>query len=96
MRGQNKKTIEEMEMEVAELIAKSGQCEQDILTNFKDYTVVKKQINNPWSLHNNENLQKMKDLNPTFLLCKSIIKNERKYKPHARLLRPMSLPPLPH
>ncbi len=34
MRGRNKKTIEEMEMEVAELIAKLGRCKQDILTDF--------------------------------------------------------------
>ena len=38
MRVQNKKTIEEMEEEVAELIAESGQCKQDILTDFKAYT----------------------------------------------------------
>ena len=54
MRGQNKKTIEEMEMEVAELITKLGQCEQDILTDFKAYTSVKKRINNSRSLHDNE------------------------------------------
>ena len=71
MRGRNKKTIEEMEMEVAELITKSGRCEQDIFTDFKAYTAVKWRINNPCSLHDNEDLQKMRDLHPVFLLCKS-------------------------
>jgi hypothetical protein len=78
MRGRNKKTIEEMEMEVAELITESGRCEQDILTDFKDYTAAKKRINNPRSLHDNEDLQKMTDLYPTFLLCQSIINKRKK------------------
>ena len=53
MRGRNKKTIEEMEMEVEELITKSGRCEQDIFTDFNEYRAVKKRINNPCSLHDN-------------------------------------------
>ena len=58
MPGPNKKTIEELEKEVAELITKSGQCEQDILTDFKAYTALKKRINNPRSLHDDEDLHK--------------------------------------
>jgi hypothetical protein len=47
-----------MEMEVAELIAKSGKCEQDIFTDFNKYRAVKKQINNPGTLHDDEDLKK--------------------------------------
>ena len=57
MRGRNKKTIEDMEEEVAELIAESGQCKQDILADFKACTSVKKRINNPCSFHDNDDLQ---------------------------------------
>ncbi len=67
MRGRNKKTIEEMEMEVEELITKSGRCEQDIFTDFNEYRAVKKWINNPCSLHDNEKLQKMTDLHLAFI-----------------------------
>jgi hypothetical protein len=51
MRGQNEKTIKEMEMEIAELITKLGQCEQDIFADSNKYRAVKKQINNPGTLH---------------------------------------------
>ena len=44
MRGQNKKSIEEMETEVAELIAKLGRCEQEIFTDFNDYFALKEEV----------------------------------------------------
>jgi hypothetical protein len=78
MRGQNKKFIEEMEIEVAELITKSGRCEQDIHVDFKAYIAVKKRINNPGTLHDNEDLQKMADLQSDFLLGKSIENKQKK------------------
>jgi uncharacterized coiled-coil DUF342 family protein len=56
MGGRNKKSIEELEKEVAELIAESGQCKQDILTDFKAYRAVKKRINNRCTNHDNEDL----------------------------------------
>ena len=62
MRGRNKKTIEELEMEVAELIAKSGRREQDILADFKAYRAVKWRISDYGTLHDNEDLQKIMDL----------------------------------
>jgi hypothetical protein len=37
MRGKKKKLIEEMETEVEELIAKSGQSEDDIHTDYNSY-----------------------------------------------------------
>ena len=72
MRGRNKKSIKELEKEVAELIAESGRCEQDILTDFKAYRAVKKRINNTGTNHDNEDLQKMTNLQSAFLLGKSI------------------------
>ena len=37
MPGQKKKSIDELEKEVAELIAESGRYKQDILTDSNDY-----------------------------------------------------------
>jgi hypothetical protein len=42
MGGQKKKLIEELEMEVKECIAKSGQSKDDILNNCNDYHAPKK------------------------------------------------------
>ena len=78
MRGRNKKSIEEMEMEVAELIAKSGRCEQDIFTDFNAYRAVKWRISDSGTLHDNEDLQKMTNLHSAFLLCQSIINKRKK------------------
>ena len=52
MRGRKKKSFEEMEMEVAELIEKSGRCEHDILIVFNDYCALKKRYNTPGSILN--------------------------------------------
>ena len=41
MPGPKKKSIEELEKELAELITKSGRCKQDILTDFNDHCVLK-------------------------------------------------------
>ena len=53
MPGPKKKTIEELEKEVAELIAKSDRCEHDILTDYKDYRALKRRINHLGTFHNN-------------------------------------------
>ncbi len=78
MRGWNKKTIEEMEMEVEELITKSGWCKQDIFTDSNKYLALKWRINDPGTLHNNEDFQKMTDLYSAFLLCQSILNKQKK------------------
>ena len=77
MRGRNKKTTEEMEMEVAELISNSGRCEQDIFTDSNKYRVLKKRSNTPGSFLNDHDIQQIMDLHPAFLLGKTI-KNKRK------------------
>jgi hypothetical protein len=80
MPGPKKKTIEELEKELAALITKLCRCKQDILTDFKAYTAVKWRINNPCSLYDNEDLQKMMDLHPAFLLGMSIQKKQGKIR----------------
>jgi hypothetical protein len=78
MRGRNKKTIEEMEMEIAELITKSGRCKQDIFTDFNDYRALNKRSNILGSILNDHDIRQMKDLHPAFLLGKSIEKKQGK------------------
>ncbi len=59
-------------MEVAELIAKAGRCEQEILTDFNDYSALKKRYNIPGSILNDCDICWMKDLHLAFLLGMSI------------------------
>jgi hypothetical protein len=73
-----KKLIEELEKEVAELIAASGRCEQEIFTDFNDYCALKKRSNNLGSILNDRDIWRMKDLHPAFLLGKSIQKKQGK------------------
>jgi hypothetical protein len=75
-----KKTIEELEMELTELIGESGRCEQDILTDFNDYRALKKRSNIPGSIFNDHHIRRMKDLHPAFLLGKSIEKKQGKIR----------------
>ena len=72
MPGPKKKTVEDLEKELAELITKLGRCKQDILTDFKAYRALKCRINYPGTLHDNEDLRKLTDLQSAFLLGKSI------------------------
>ena len=67
-------------MEVAELIAKLGQCEQDIFTDFNKYRALKWRISDPGTLHDNEDLQKMTNLHSPCLLCQSITNKQKKIK----------------
>ncbi len=80
MRGRNKKTIEEMEKEVAELIAESGRCEQDIFTDSNKYRVLKKRSDTPGSFLNDHDIQQIIDLHPAFLLGISIQKKQGKIR----------------
>jgi hypothetical protein len=47
MRGKKKKSIDELEKELAELIEKSGRSEQDIQRDYNDYQALKKRIDIP-------------------------------------------------
>jgi hypothetical protein len=67
MPGPKRKSIEDLEKEVAELIAESGRCKQDILTDSNDYRALKKRPDTLGFFLNNCNIQRMKDLHSAFL-----------------------------
>ena len=74
MRGRKheKKSIEELEVELAEFIANSGRTKEDIHTDYNDYRALKKRFDTPGSLHNDNDIKRMKELNYAFLLGKTI------------------------
>ncbi len=78
MGSQKKKSIQEMETEVEELIAKSGQCKDDIHTNYNAYLALKKRIDNPDSCRDDDDIWWMKDLNNVFLLGMAIHNRKNK------------------
>jgi hypothetical protein len=71
-RKKEKKLIEELEAELAEFIANSGQSKDDIHTKFIDYCALKRKIDNPDSCHDDDDIWQMKDLHNAFLLGKTI------------------------
>ena len=68
MRGKKKKLIKELEMELEQLIANSGQSKDDIHNDYIAYRVQKRKIDNPNSRHNDDDIWQMNDLNDVFLL----------------------------
>ncbi len=82
MRGQKKekKTIEELEAELAEFIANSGQSEDDIHTAYIDYCALKTKIDYPDSCHDDEDIWRMKDLHNAFLLGKTFHNKQNKIR----------------
>jgi hypothetical protein len=81
MHGKKKKSIEEMETEVEELIAKSSQSKDDIHINYNAYLALKKRIDNPGSCHDDDDIWRMKYLHNVFLLGMAI--HNRKNKSNA-------------
>ena len=77
MCGNKKKSIEELETEVKELIANSGRSEDDIHTDYNDYLALKKRIGNPNSRHYNDDIRRMKDLHNVYLLGMSICNRQK-------------------
>ncbi len=78
MRGKKKKSIEEMETKVEELIAKSGRSEDNIHTDYNAYLALKKRIDNPDSCHDDDDIWRMKDLHNVFLLVMAIHNRKNK------------------
>jgi hypothetical protein len=72
MHGKKKKSIKEMEMEVEELIANSGQSKDDIHTDNNAFLALKKRIDNPDSCHDDDDIWRMKDLHNVFLMGMAI------------------------
>ncbi len=72
MRDKKKKSIEEMETEVEELIAKSGWSKDDIHTDYNAYLALKKRIDNLNSCYDDDDIWRMKNLHNVFLLGMAI------------------------
>jgi hypothetical protein len=62
MRVKKKKSIKELETELEEFIANSGQSKDDIHNDVNDYCALKRKIDNPDSRHDNDDIRRMKDL----------------------------------
>ena len=86
MGGSNKKSTEQLEKEVAELIVESGQCEQDFFMDFNDYRALNKRSNTPGSILNNCDISQKTDLHSAFLLWQSIT-NKKKSTSRSQGLR---------
>jgi len=67
-----KKSIEELETEVEQFIVNTGRTKDDIHTDYNDYYALKKRIDNPDSLHDDDDIRRMKDLYNAYLLSMSI------------------------
>jgi hypothetical protein len=78
MRGKKKKSIKELEMEVEELIANSGQSEDNIHTHYNAYLALKWRIDNLDSRHEDDDIWRMKDLHNVYLLGMSIRNRQKK------------------
>ena len=78
MRRKKKKTIEELETELEQLIANSGRSKVDIHTDHNAYRAMKKRIDNPDSLNDNDDIRRMKDLHYSFQLGVSIHNRQNK------------------
>jgi len=78
MRGKKKKSIKELETELEQLIANSGQSKDDIHTDYNAYCALKKRIDNPNSLHDDDDIRQMNDLHDVFLLGVSIRRKQNK------------------
>ena len=62
MRGKKKKSIKELETELEELIANSGQSKDNIHNNGNAYRALKWRIDNPDSRRYDDDIRRMKDL----------------------------------
>ena len=78
MGGRKKKSIEELEKELAELIKKSGRSEQDIQRDCNDYRALKKRIDNPNSLHDNHDVWRMTELKDAYQFALTIHSRKNK------------------
>ena len=61
MRVKKKKSIEDLETELKEFIANSGQSKDDIHTNYIAYRTLKKRIDHPDSCQDDDDIWRMND-----------------------------------
>jgi hypothetical protein len=78
MRGKKKKLIEELETELEQFIANSGRSKDNIHSNYIAYRALKWRIDNPDSCHDDNDIQRMKDLQNVFLLGMAIHNRQNK------------------
>jgi hypothetical protein len=78
MRGKKKNPIEELETELEQFIANSGQNEDDIYSGNIAYCALKWRIDNPDSHHDDDDIWQMKDLHNVFLLGMAIHNRQNK------------------
>jgi hypothetical protein len=78
MRGKKKKSIEELETELEQLIANSGRSKVDIHSDYIAYCTLKKRIDNSNSRRCNDDIRWMKDLHDDYLLGKTICNMQNK------------------
>ena len=67
-------------MELEDFIANSGQTKQDIHTDYNVYCALKKRIDTPGSLHNDNDIRQMKELYNPYLLGKAIVNKQDKIR----------------
>jgi hypothetical protein len=78
MRGKKKKLIKELETELEQLIANSGQSKDNIHNDYIAFRTLKRKIDNPDSRHNDDDIRRMNDLNDVFLLGMAICRKKNK------------------
>jgi hypothetical protein len=78
MRGKKKNSIEELETELEQLIANSGQSKVDIHSNYIAYCALKKRIDNPGLRRYDDDIRRMKDLHDDYLLGMTIWNRQNK------------------
>jgi hypothetical protein len=78
MRGKKKKSSKDLETELEQLIANSGQSKDDIHPDYNAYLTLKWRIDNPNSRHDDHDIWQMKDLHNVFLLGMAIRRRQNK------------------
>jgi hypothetical protein len=78
MRIKKKKSIKEMEMELEQFIANTGQSKDNIHSDHNAHLGLKKWIGNPDSRDDDDDIWRKKDLHNVYLLGKTICNRQQK------------------
>ena len=78
MRFKKKKSIKELETELEQFIVKTGRSKYDIHTDYIAYCTLKWRIDNPDSLHDDDDIRCIKNLHNVFLMGMDICKRQNK------------------
>jgi hypothetical protein len=65
-------------MELEQFIVNTGQSKDNIHSDYNDYCALKKGIDNPDSLHDNDDIRRMKDLHNVFQMGMNIHNRQNK------------------